>query len=141
MPHIVVLYTGNLERDANMPVLCRALADTLIAQRDEAGAIVFPPGGTRVFAMPSAHHAVADRDGDHGFVYINLRMAKGRSDAVKKTVGEALSAVVKRHFADLMAGRRIGITLQIDESPGQVFDAKLGNLHALFDIPQSDVRR
>ena len=123
-----------------MPALRRSLADTLIAQRDETGGAVFPVGGTRVFAVPSTHHAVADRDGDHGFVYVNLRMAKGRTDAVKKAVGEALSAAIRRHFADLMTERRIGITLQIDESPGQVFDAKLGNLHALFDVSQFDVR-
>jgi 5-carboxymethyl-2-hydroxymuconate isomerase len=132
MPHIVVLYTGNLETQADMEGLCRSLADTMIAQHDEAGAPVFPRGGTRVFALPSAHHAVADGSMDAAFVYLNLRMAKGRSDDVKKRVGDALSAVVTRHFAALLATRPIGITLQIDESPGQVFDAKLGNLHAAF---------
>jgi len=132
MPHIVVLYTGNLEAQADMPELCRSLADTLIAQRDEVDAPVFPRGGTRVFAFPSAHHAVADGSADAAFVYLNLRMACGRSDDVKRRVGDALSAVVTRHFAALLATRPIGITLQIDENPGQVYDAKLGNLHALF---------
>jgi 5-carboxymethyl-2-hydroxymuconate isomerase len=132
MPHIVVLYTGNLEAQADMPKLCRSLADTLIAQRDEAGTPVFPRGGTRVFAYPSAHHAVADGSLDAAFVYVNLRMGKGRSDDVKKRVGDDLSAVVTRHFAALLATRPIGITLQVDESPGQVYDAKLGNLHASF---------
>jgi len=133
MPHIVILYTGNLEGEANMPALCRALADTLIEQRDEGGKVVFPKGGTRVFAYPSAHHAVADRDdGDYGFVYLNLRMARGRSDDVKKRAGDALVAVARKHFEPLFATRRIGITLQIDESPGQVYDGKLGNLHDLF---------
>ncbi|RZL88126.1 MAG: 5-carboxymethyl-2-hydroxymuconate isomerase, partial [Variovorax sp.] len=28
--------------------------------------------------------------------------------------------------------RHVGITLQIDESPGQVYDGKCGNLHPLF---------
>jgi 5-carboxymethyl-2-hydroxymuconate isomerase len=132
MPHVVILYTGNLEAQANIPGLCRSLADTMIAQRDEAGAPVFPRGGTRVFALPSVHHAVADGSVDGAFVYVNLRMGKGRSDDVKKRVGDALSTVVTRHFAALLAARQIGITLQVDESPGQVYDAKLGNLHASF---------
>jgi 5-carboxymethyl-2-hydroxymuconate isomerase len=81
------------------------------------------------------HHALADDGGDHGFVYVNLRMGRGRSDAVKKAVGDALSATTRRHFEPLLADRRIGITLQLDESPGQVYDGKLGNLHALFGSP------
>jgi 5-carboxymethyl-2-hydroxymuconate isomerase len=135
MPHIVVLYTGNLERETDVSVLCRSLADTLLEQRDESDRPVFPPGGVRVFAYPSTHHAVADGSGDHGFVYVNLRMGRGRSDAVKKATGDALSTTTRRHFEPLLATRRIGITLQIDESPGQVYDGKLGNLHDLFMSP------
>jgi 5-carboxymethyl-2-hydroxymuconate isomerase len=134
MPHIVVLYTGNLEGETDMPALCRALARTLIEQRDEDGKAVFPRGGTRVFAYPSAHHAVADGDADddYGFVYLNLRMARGRSSDVKQRTGDALVAVTRQHVEPLLERRRVGVTLQIDESPGQVYDAKLGNLHDLY---------
>ncbi|MEO7336547.1 MAG: 5-carboxymethyl-2-hydroxymuconate isomerase, partial [Caldimonas sp.] len=52
MPHLVILYSDNLDAQADMKSLCRTLADTLIAQRDEAGAAVFPVGGTRVLAYP-----------------------------------------------------------------------------------------
>jgi len=136
VPHIVVLYTANLERETDtgfdVAGLCRALADTLLEQRDEDQRPVFPRGGTRVFAYPSAHHAVADGSGDYGFVYANLRMGAGRSAAVKKRTGDALAATLRAQLAPLLARRRVGITLQIDESPGQVYDAKLGNLHELF---------
>ena len=141
MPHLVVLYTGNLEAEADLPRLCRTLADTMIVQRDEAGASVFPIGGTRVFALPSVHHAVSDggvaaraigEDGDYGFVYLNLRMGRGRSDVVKQRTGDALVAVARTHFEPLFGRRRIGLTVQIDESPGQVYDGKSGNLHDLF---------
>jgi hypothetical protein len=60
MPHLVILYTPQLDRDTDMSVLCRKLADTMIAQRDESGKAVFPVGGTRVLAYPAAHFAVAD---------------------------------------------------------------------------------
>lgn len=132
MPHIVMLYTANLEADGHVAALCRKLADTLLAQRDEAGNGVFPPGGTRVFAYPAAHHAVSDGNGDYGFVYINLRMAKGRSDAVKKATGDALLAVAQDHFEPAFATRHVGLTLQVDESTGQVYDGKGGNLRDLF---------
>ena len=131
MPHLVILYTGNLETATDMTALARALADTMLAQRDESGAQVFPTGGTRVLAYPSAHHAVADGSGEFGFIYLNLRMARGRSGAVQQQIGDALVATARAHFAPLLAERHVGITLQIDVG-AEVFDAKFGNLHSLF---------
>jgi 5-carboxymethyl-2-hydroxymuconate isomerase len=145
MPHLVILYTPNLDRPAtdggaDMSALCRALADTMVAQRDEAGTPVFPVGGVRVLAYPATHFAVADSgaagrraggDGDYGFVYLNLRMARGRSAATHLAVGGALQACVQAHLAQLLASRHIGITLQIDEG-AEVFDMKTSSLHPLF---------
>jgi 5-carboxymethyl-2-hydroxymuconate isomerase len=131
MPHLVMLYTPQLDAQADLPKLCRRLADAMLSVRDEQGAPVFPTAGTRVLAYPATHHAVADGSGGHGFIYFNLRMARGRSAAVHQALGEALSAVVRQELAPLLAARPVGLTLQIDEGP-EVFDAKLGNLHALF---------
>lgn len=133
MPHLVILYTPNIELETDMPALCRALADAMLAQRDDEGRQVYPTGGTRVLAFPAAHHAVADGKGDYAFVYLNVRMAAGRSEAVKKRIGDALLEKVRQHFEPLLAKRHIGITLQIDEAPGQVYDGKCGNLHPLFN--------
>ncbi|GAB3764589.1 5-carboxymethyl-2-hydroxymuconate Delta-isomerase [Ramlibacter monticola] len=132
MPHCVILYTPNIEPKTDVTALCRKLADTMLAIRDEAGKQVFPTGGTRVLAYPAAHHAVADGKGDYAFMYLNIRMAAGRSEAVKKEAGDRLLAVVKEHFAPIFAQELIGITLQIDESAGQVYDGKHSTLHPLF---------
>jgi len=133
MPHLVILYTPNIESQTDMSALCRSMADAMLAQRDDAGTQVYPTGGTRVLAFPAAHYAVADGSGDHAFVYLNVRMASGRSEAVKKRIGDALLACAKQHFDPLIDQRHVGITLQIDEAPGQVYDGKLGNLHPLFN--------
>ena len=134
MPHLVILYTPQLDAESDLGVLCRTLADTMRACVDEAGQPVFPIGGIRVLAYPAAHHAVADGSGDHAFCYLNLRMGRGRSAAVHRAVGEALTAATKAHFAPLLAARPLGLTLQIDEG-AETFDAKIGNLHALFAKP------
>jgi 5-carboxymethyl-2-hydroxymuconate isomerase len=131
MPHLVMLYTPQLDAEADFPRLCRRLADAMLSVRDEQGAQVFPTGGTRVLAYPAAHYAVADGSGDYGFIYFNVRMAKGRSTAVHKAVGETLAATVREELAPLLAARPLGLTLQVDEGH-EVFDAKLGNLHPLF---------
>ena len=145
MPHLVILYTANLDAPvdrggADMPTLCRALADVLIAQRDEQGGAVFPIGGTRVLAYPAAHAAISDGgaagraaggDGDYAFAYLNLRMGRGRSDAVVQQAGRALEACVRQHFAPLLATRHIGITVNVDIGQ-EAFDAKVSSIHPLF---------
>jgi 5-carboxymethyl-2-hydroxymuconate isomerase len=132
MPHCVILYTPNIEQKADVGALCRKLADSMLTVLDEQGKQVFPTGGTRVLAYPAAHYAVADGKGDYAFMYLNIRMAPGRSAAVQKKAGDQLTEVVKQHFAPIFAQELIGITLQIDESPGQVYDAKHSTLHPLF---------
>jgi len=144
MPHLVILYTGNLDAETDMTALCRSLADTMLAAHDDAGQPVFPPGGTRVLAYPAPHFAVSDggaagraaggdfRDpSDYAFVYLNLRMAHGRTATTHKRVGDALLMATKAHFQPLFSQRHIGVTLQIDEGH-EVFDAKHSNLHPLF---------
>ena len=132
MPHLVILYTPDLESQADVGGLCRKLADVMLAARDEGGKPVFPTGGTRVFALQAQHHAVADGSGEHGFMYFNLRMGRGRSTAVHQAVGEALRDAARQHLAPLLQRRHLGLTLQIDEGQ-EVFDAKFGNLHPLFN--------
>jgi 5-carboxymethyl-2-hydroxymuconate isomerase len=131
MPHLVILYTPNLERETDMSALCRALADTMLGVKDELGQQVFPTGGVRVLAYPAAHSAIADGRNDYAFAYFHLRMGRGRSELVKKQAGEALSATVGKHFASLLKQRYVGLTLQIDEGQ-EVFDSKQSSIHPLF---------
>jgi 5-carboxymethyl-2-hydroxymuconate isomerase len=131
MPHVTIQYTANLDPEANMGVLCAALAAVIGAQRDAGGQRLFPIGGTRVMAYPAFAHAVADAAPDRAFVYLNVRIAPGRAAPLVAATGEALMAAVRSHFAALFATRPLGITLQIDEG-APVFDAKHSNLHPLF---------
>ena len=131
MPHLTILYTPQLSAETDIDALCRTMADAMRGCRDEAGQPVFPVAGIRVLAYPAAQFAVADGSGDFGFMYFNLRMARGRSAATQQRAGDALAAAARQHLAPLLAARLVGVTLQIDEG-AEVFDAKLGNLHAHF---------
>lgn len=141
MPHLVILYTGQLDQAVNMTSLCRQLADAMLTVKDESGKQVFPTGGTRVLAYPAPHYAVADGgaagiaeggDSDYAFVYLNLRMGRGRTEATQKQAGDTLLGVVKAFFAPLMATKHMGVTLQIDVGQ-EVFDAKHSSLHPIFN--------
>lgn len=132
MPHVVVQYTANLEPEVDIPALCREIAAVLLEQKDEAGAPLFPVGGTRVLAYPARVYSVADGKADYAFCYVNIRIAAGRSDAAKKRSGDAVLAKVQSRFAAAFERNHVGVTIQIDENPGQVYDAKHSNLHTLF---------
>ncbi len=131
MPHVNIQYSPNLDPDAGMDALCATLAEVIGAQRDGAGVRLFPLGGTRVFAYPAAHFAVADGRPDRAFVYLQVKIAAGRERALVTATGEAMMTAVRAHFATLFATRAIGITLQIEEGT-PVFDAKHSTLHPLF---------
>ena len=140
MPHLVILYTPNLDAHTDMGALCRKLADAMLTVKDEKDQPVFPTGGVRVLAYPAAHYAVADGgeagraaggSGDYGFIYLNLRMGRGRSSAVQQRAGQALEAAAMAHLQPLLEAHHVGVTLQIDEGP-EVFDAKNSSLHPLF---------
>ena len=131
MPHLVILYTPNLDAISDISQLCRSLADTLILIKDEKGEQVYPTGGVRVLAYPAAHYAVADGAREYGFIYLNLRMGRGRSTQTHAAAGDVLTEAAQRHFDALLKEHPIGLTLQIDEGH-EVFSAKKGSLHALF---------
>lgn len=133
MPHCIILYTPNIETKSDLSRLCRVLADEMLTVLDESSKQVFPTGGTRVLAYPATHCAVADGQRDYAFIYINVRMGLGRSDAVKKAAGDRLLSRAKEHLMPLFAQELVGLTLQIDESSGQVYDGKHSNLHPLFN--------
>jgi 5-carboxymethyl-2-hydroxymuconate isomerase len=143
MPHLVILYTPNLETQTDMTALCRSMVDAMLTVRDEEGKQVYPTGGTRVLAYPAAHFAIADGGaagkaaagtGDYAFVYMNLRMGRGRSEATKQRAGETLSAAAKQHFELLLKTTHMGLTVQVDEGQ-EAFDVKHSSLHPLFTKP------
>ena len=145
MPHLVILYTPNLETQTDMTALCRRMADVMLTVRDEQGTQVYPTGGTRVLAYPAKHFAIADGgaaakaaggNGDYAFVYMNLRMGRGRSEATKLRAGEVISTAAKAHFSELLQKTHMGLTVQVDEGQ-EAFDAKHSSLHPLFNKPKA----
>ena len=131
MPHVTIQYTANLDPDARINALCATLAEVICAQRDDAGQRLYPIGGIRVLAYPSAAYAVADGAPDRAFCYVNVRIAPGRPREMVLATGDALGAAVKSHFAGIFESRPVGITVQIDEG-APVFDLKHSNQHPLF---------
>ena len=130
MPHLNIQYTANLDALTDMNALCHTLAATLVALRGEDGvAPLFPVAGTRVMAWPAPHFAVADGRPGRAFIYLNLLITPGRSEAMKKRAGDAVLASASAHLDAVFAQHAVGMTLQIDEG-APVYEGKRNNLAA-----------
>jgi 5-carboxymethyl-2-hydroxymuconate isomerase len=128
MPHLNIQYTANLDALTDMGQLCNTLAATLVALRAEDGvAPLFPVAGTRVMAWPAPHFAVADGKPGRAFIYMNLLITPGRSEALKKRAGDALLAAASAHLDPVFEQHAVGLTLLIDEA-APVYEGKRNNL-------------
>jgi len=117
MPHLKIEYTANLDAHADIGELCKTLSHTLVTLKDDQGVPVFPLLGTRVLAYPAAHYAVADGEQGRAFVYMNMRITPGRSDALVKTVGDAVLAAAHAQLAPALDKLPLRLTLHIDATP------------------------
>src|SRR6185437_3115632 len=99
MPHLTLEYSANLSDGDSMAALCRKLAQRLGELRDGDRA-VYPIGGIRVRALCCETYCIADGMPDAAFMHANLKIAAGRSEAVKRATGNALFDIVKEHFAE-----------------------------------------
>ena len=130
MPHLVILYSANVEADADMALFCRRAADVMLSVRTirQAGLSDRWRSCLRLSRIPFRGRRWQRRP------WLHLSAAADdcrRSAAVHKAVGHALSAAASSHFTALLDKHKVGMTLQIDEGH-EVFDAKIGNLHAVF---------
>lgn len=122
MPHLIVEYSANLERDVDIPRLVAAVHAAAL----ETG--VFPIGGIRTRAERREVYAVADSHADNGFVHVQARIGKGRTPEVRQKAAEHIFAVVKAETAKVFASRPLGLTLEIVEID-PVGSLKHNNLH------------
>jgi len=129
MPHLTLEYSSNLASDASIASLCRTLARCLDEQT-EGGERVFPRGGIRVRALSCRDYCIGDGSlDDAAFLHGNLKIGAGRSEAVRKTAGDALFAAIKQHFAGTFEKQGLALSLEINEF-SEAGTWKHNNLHA-----------
>ncbi len=125
MPHFYAECTDNIREEANLPSLFAkvnsALADTGI----------FPLAGIRSRAIWLDTWQMADGKQDYAFVHMTLKIGSGRSLEDREKTAEMLFALIKSHFADLMAKRYLALSFTLEELD-PVLNYKQNNVHALF---------
>lgn len=127
MPHLIYEYTDNLDStQADIKGLLLKSNQILIAQGG-----VFPVGGIRSRAIRLSEYCVADGRVDDAFVHAVLKIGAGRSDEVKKKIGDDLFKVISEHFAALYPQRTLALSLEIVEF-SETGTWKQNNIHARY---------
>ncbi|MBU6444677.1 MAG: 5-carboxymethyl-2-hydroxymuconate isomerase [Alphaproteobacteria bacterium] len=126
MPHAIVEWTDNLEKDGFQ---VRGLLQLINAEMRAAGD-AFPTGGIRVRAIKLTDYVVADGEDDYAFVNITFKIGKGRSEDFKKEFFTALFERVKAYFAEIYARRYLALSLYFEELESPNW--KQNNIHAKF---------
>jgi 5-carboxymethyl-2-hydroxymuconate isomerase len=122
LPHLIVEYSANIERD----IALDELLDKLHARALETG--VFPLGGLRVRAHRADHYRVADKSPENGFVHVTALIGHGRALDVQQRAGEQLFETLTAHLAPLYDRRPLAISLNVQEFH-PVLNFKKNNLH------------
>ncbi|MHA0873869.1 5-carboxymethyl-2-hydroxymuconate Delta-isomerase [Enterobacter pasteurii] len=125
MPHFIAECTDNIREQADLPGLFAKVNEALAATG------IFPIGGIRSRAHWLDTWQMADGRHDYAFVHMTLKIGAGRSLESREAVGEMLFALIKAHFADLMAARYLALSFALDELH-PTLNYKQNNVHALF---------
>lgn len=126
MPHFTVEYTDNIKNEANIALLFEEIHKILIERNS-----VFPTGGLRSRAIELKDYRVADGAEDDAFVHAVLKIGAGRSAEVKKEACDALFAVMKNHFSELMSQRFLALSMELVEF-SEAGTYKQNNIHSRF---------
>ena len=124
MPHFIAECTDNIREQADLPGLFAKVNEALAATGIFLSAVsaAAPTGWTR---------QMADGKHDYAFVHMTLKIGAGRSLESREEVGEMLFALIKTHFAALMASRYLALSFELDELH-PTLNYKQNNVHALF---------
>ncbi|UWX93896.1 5-carboxymethyl-2-hydroxymuconate Delta-isomerase [Enterobacter mori] len=125
MPHFIAECTDNIREQADLPGLFAKVNEALAATG------IFPIGGIRSRAHWLDTWQMADGKHDYAFVHMTLKIGAGRSLESREAVGEMLFALIKTHFAALMAERYLALSFELDELH-PTLNYKQNNVHALF---------
>jgi 5-carboxymethyl-2-hydroxymuconate isomerase len=108
MPHLFVDYAPGIETQADIPGLCRALRDAMVATG------IFPLGGIRVRAHRADHVEIAD-GGPYGYVDMVLRLGAGRDAEKRRMATETVYAAAEAHLRPRIGDMPFMLSLELVE--------------------------
>lgn len=125
MPNVVVEYSANIAADADIPGLCRTIAQTIIA------ADLVPTAGIRVRAYRCEDYVIADGKPEYAFVSLSAKLARGRPEADKQRCFDAVFKAVKAHLEPVDRKWVLALSMDVEEF-GERLAYKQNRIHERF---------
>lgn len=122
MPHLIVEYSGNVERRVDVDALLERL------HREALDTGVFAIGGLRVRAYRAEHYRIGDLDPENAFVHVTALIGHGRALDVRRRAGERLFAALTDELAEAFEQGPLAISFDIREFHPEL-SFKQNNLH------------
>jgi len=126
VPHIIVEHSKGIASALDTAKLLKALH--VSAMDIDA----LPVGGLRIRSLESNVAFVGDGKPGREFIYIIVRLGQGRSEEVKRDIGDTLFAVLTDFTADYFeAGNALSLGLEIQEIEKD-WTWKKNNIHQII---------
>jgi 5-carboxymethyl-2-hydroxymuconate isomerase len=109
MPHFIVEYSGNLEKQLDISGFVQVVHDAALATG------VFPLKGIRTRAARRDHYRIADGHPDNAFIHLVARIGHGRTLEVRKSAGQAIFEAATAHLAPLSERMPLAVSFEIQE--------------------------
>ena len=126
MPHIIVEHSKGIAKSL--------FIQRLIGNLHEAAKTMpaLPMGGVRTRAHAVDRYRVGDGEIGREFIYIVVRLGQGRTDEVKREIGETLFGILTDFTADPFdAGQPLSLGLEIQEIEKD-WTWKKNNIHQII---------
>jgi len=123
MPHIIIEYNDVVKNITGLTADLHAAAMSLDA---------LPTGGIRTRAYLANTAKVGDGAAENGFIYITVRLGQGRTEAVKKEIGDRLFGVLT-HFTQTYFENDVPISLGLEiQEIEKDWTWKKNNIHKII---------
>lgn len=108
MPHLIVEYTSNLKKDAEISALLKKGIEALVGEG-------YPLYGMRARGVEIGEYLLADGKRDCVMVHGIIKVAPGHTPEHKQQTCQVVFDVMRAHFADAFSGRCFMLSVEIVE--------------------------
>jgi len=127
MPHIIIEYSAELGDVLDIQKLLMQLHNVAMENPN------LPIGGLRSRAHGVKDYHVGDGKKGREFIYMTIRLAQGRTNEVRRSIGEALFKVLTDFTQEHMnAGKPLSLGLEIQEIEKD-WTWKKNNIHKILE--------
>lgn len=106
MPHIHLETTADLPENSAVPDILEALALAMVSQE------TVDPATVKAYHTLRSNWYVGEGH-PAGFAHVTLRILAGRPPELRRTMAEALFAVLKEQFAESLAAQEVKVSIEV----------------------------